>query len=135
MSIEMLEHCAIRTCRLEETRRFYEFGLGLRVGDRPPLPVPGYWLYAGNMAVIHLIEVGEQFAGNVFGEAFTEHNRPQAVNDVDHLAFRATDIDATRLRLEQLGLQIEQREIPSMNLRQLFVRDPNGITAELNFVC
>lgn len=134
MSIEKLEHCAIRTSRLAQTRRFYEFGLGLRVGDRPPLPVHGYWLYAGATAVIHLIEVSEQFCADVFGDGFVAQERPQAVNDVDHLAFRATDMDATRARLQQLGLPIEEREIPAMNLRQMFVRDPNGITAELNFV-
>lgn len=28
--------------------------LGLRVGDRPPFPFPGYWLYAGSSAWVHV---------------------------------------------------------------------------------
>ena len=61
MALESLDHCAIRTTRLEETRRFYVEALGLEVGPRPPLALPGYWLYAGGRPIVHLMEIGEHY--------------------------------------------------------------------------
>ena len=59
MAMEKIEHCAIRTTELEATRHFYTEILGLEVGPRPELPVAGYWLYANDEPIIHLIEVNE----------------------------------------------------------------------------
>jgi hypothetical protein len=30
-------------------------GLGMRDGERPPLDFPGYWLYLGTVACIHVV--------------------------------------------------------------------------------
>src|SRR5689334_18058758 len=56
MQVVALDHAAIKTDRLEETRRFFEEVLGLRVGPRPDFDFPGYWLYAGDRDVVHLVE-------------------------------------------------------------------------------
>ena len=66
MALESLDHCAIRTTRLEETRRFYVEALGLEVGPRPPLSLPGYWLYAGGRPIVHLMQIGEHYDADVF---------------------------------------------------------------------
>lgn len=128
-----LDHCAIRTTRLEESRRFYEGLLGLEVGPRPDLPVPGYWLYDGERPVVHLIELPETAREDVFGEPLTADSAPGVRNGVDHLAFRVVGLDATRGRLQDAGLAYKEMAIAQLRLTQLFVRDPNGITAELNF--
>jgi len=36
-------------------------------------------------------------------------------------------------KLESRGLVYTSSDVPSINLRQLFVNDPNGVTLELNF--
>ena len=36
-------------------------------------------------------------------------------------------------RLKENGYECRERDIPSMNLFQVFVEDPNGITIELNY--
>ena len=35
--------------------RFYRDVLGLTVGFRPKLDFPGYWLYSGGTATVHLM--------------------------------------------------------------------------------
>jgi catechol 2,3-dioxygenase-like lactoylglutathione lyase family enzyme len=58
MKINKLDHVSIGTNRLEETRAFFCDLLGLNVGRRPALKSVGYWLYAGDEAIIHLVEKG-----------------------------------------------------------------------------
>ena len=50
---------------------------------------------------------------------------------VDHIAFSATDYDATRSRLDEAGASYVENEIPGL-MRQLFVNDPNGVRIEIN---
>lgn len=132
MTVAALDHCAIRTAELEATRVFYEELLGLRVGPRPELPVPGYWLYAGDRPVVHLMEMGENFERDVFGTAL-EPRSDGAGAGVDHLAFRVTGLDALRSRLRERQVPFRELGIPELHLHQVFVKDPNGVTAELNF--
>ena len=51
-----LNHANISTAKLQETIDFFIGVIGLRVGPRPDFDFPGAWLYAGNQAVIHLVE-------------------------------------------------------------------------------
>jgi hypothetical protein len=48
----------VLTDDIESTRRFYCDVVGLRVGERPPLAFPGYWLYAGATPCLHIAERG-----------------------------------------------------------------------------
>ena len=57
MLINSLDHCSIRTTKLQETRDFFVDILGLEDGERPDFPFPGSWLYTDSTAVIHLIGV------------------------------------------------------------------------------
>jgi hypothetical protein len=52
---------------------------------------------------------------------------------VDHIAFLATDPEAFNTRFEKLGLAARKRYFPEFKLYQMFVKDPNGLTIELNF--
>jgi hypothetical protein len=36
-------------------------------------------------------------------------------------------------RFRALGMKFAEADVPSINLRQIFVHDPNGVTLELNF--
>jgi hypothetical protein len=52
---------------------------------------------------------------------------------VDHLAFRATDANALKQRLEDQNIAFTEREVPNMQLFQIFAKDPNNITIEINY--
>ena len=52
MSLNSLDHCSIRTVKLDETRDFYVDILGMHDGDRPDFPFPGSWLYVDGVAVV-----------------------------------------------------------------------------------
>ena len=134
MPLDRIDHFSIRTLKLEETRTFYENAMGMEVGDRPPLPFPGYWLYLGEHAVIHLIGIDEnnpEGLNEYLGEVnVTELSGGGAV---DHLAFRASGYKDLIVRLKDLNVSYRERMVEEMNLFQLFVEDPNNITLELNY--
>ena len=134
MPLDEMDHFSIRTIKLEESKDFYETVLGMSVGDRPPLDFPGYWMYVGKMAVVHLVGIDEddpsgliEYLGDV------DLDDLDGGGAVDHLAFRASDVDELKSRLEKLKIPYREREVPDMNLQQVFVEDPNNITIELNY--
>jgi catechol 2,3-dioxygenase-like lactoylglutathione lyase family enzyme len=51
-----LDHVLVLADDIERTRDFYCEVVGLAVGERPPLAFPGYWLYAGAGACVHIAE-------------------------------------------------------------------------------
>jgi len=135
MSLRTLDHCSIRTVKLDETRDFYVHVLGLADGDRPAFPFPGAWLYAGDQAVVHLVGVDPDDPGGLIAYLGGEID-PAALDGggaFDHIAFRADDPAALVDRLKARGLDYRERQVPSMDLFQIFVEDPNGITVELNY--
>ena len=60
MTLTVLDHVNIRTARLEDLVAFYRDVLGLHTGWRPAFSFGGAWLYCGEQAVVHLVEVDEQ---------------------------------------------------------------------------
>ena len=135
MLINSLDHCSIRTTKLQETRDFFVDILGLEDGERPDFPFPGAWLYANNAAVIHLIGVDPDDSSglqqHVGGEIRTE--TLQGSGAFDHIAFKTNDPSVLIDRLKKTDYEYRERQVPNMNLFQVFVEDPNGITIELNY--
>lgn len=114
-----LDHVNVRTADLASTRAFLIEVLGLEEGWRPPFPFPGAWLYAGDKDVVHLVEV----------------TTPGAASDhsaLDHFAFDINDYDESLKRVENTGRPFRTAVTPGTSVRQIFVRDPNGVTIELN---
>src|SRR5581483_5164614 len=62
VSVSGLQHVLVLSDDLEATREFYSAALGLTVGERPPLPFPGYWLYAEGEPCLHIGERGPYLA-------------------------------------------------------------------------
>ena len=120
MALQNLNHFLVLADDLAATRDFYVEVLGLRVGDRPPFPFPGFWLYLGDRPVVHLAAGG--------GE-----QSPSGSGPIDHIAFEATGHDAMVASLKQRGLAFSQRQVPDSPLRQIFLHDPNGVKIELNY--
>ena len=135
MPLTKIDHYAIRTSKLEETKAFYEL-LGLVDGERPNFPFAGYWLYLGDSALVHLISKDQGDINSYFGnsdEMSEGSNRSDGSGSVDHLAFRATNAEQLKTKLEEHNVSYTQREVPNMKLFQIFVQDPNKITVEINY--
>ena len=135
MPLTKIDHYAIRTNKLEETKAFYEL-LGLVDGERPNFPFAGYWLYLGGIALVHLISDDQGDINNYFGysdKISEDYNSSDGSGSVDHLAFRATNADQLKTKLEEHNVSYTQREVPNMKLFQIFVQDPNKITIEINY--
>jgi catechol 2,3-dioxygenase-like lactoylglutathione lyase family enzyme len=135
MPLRTLDHCSIRTVKLEESREFYTDALGMADGARPDFPFPGYWLYVDGHAVVHLVGVDPDDSSGL-EEYLGGDIDPGALDgsgSFDHIAFRATDAPALIERLKKNNIPYRERQVPNMDVYQLFVEDPNGITVELNY--
>lgn len=130
MPLERLDHYFVYASDLEVSRHFYSEVLGLPIGPRPQFGFPGYWCYLEDRPVVHL--GNEEFAGGYVNDDGAR-NIAGSTGPVDHIAFRANDIDDFVGRLERLGVDFQRREVPDFALSQLFVKDPDGVTIELNF--
>jgi catechol 2,3-dioxygenase-like lactoylglutathione lyase family enzyme len=120
MAIRGIDHINIGTNRLAETRAFFCDVLGLTEGWRPDFAFGGAWLYAGDGAVVHLVEL-------------TEPKSPSSDAALDHFAFRIDDYDEVVRRLEAAGVPFRSIEVPNAPIRQIFIRDLNGVNIELNY--
>lgn len=135
MSLSNLDHCSIRTVKLDETRDFFVDVLGMIDGDRPDFDFPGNWLYVDGKPVVHLVGIDpddpsgliEYLGGDIDADSL------QGSGAFDHLAFRAKNPGKLIKTLEANGIKYRERKVPDLDLFQLFIVDPNGITVELNY--
>jgi catechol 2,3-dioxygenase-like lactoylglutathione lyase family enzyme len=131
-------HYSIRTTDLERSQRFYTEVLQFRAGFRPPFKFPGVWLYPDHdesaFGVVHLIGVDPASR-----EGLRDHLGERRVEDlqgsgsIDHIAFLATDWSGMRKRFDALGVRYHEQYVPALELLQVFLVDPSGVTIELNY--
>lgn len=122
--VTALSHYNLRAPRplLEQLRTFYCEVVGLTTGERPAFQSSGYWLYAGDVPVLHLTECSpgeERSAG-----------RPAMF---DHAAFACVDRVVTEQRLSRFGVKYDVDHVPGTGHAQLFFLDPAGNGVELIF--
>lgn len=132
MPLERMEHFLVVSDDLEGTKNFYRDVLGMTVGFRPDLGFPGYWLYVGDVPCVHLAE-WNTYAVYTAEQGIPISTRAAGTGSLDHIAFNATDFDGIVARIEQHGIAFSRSGIDEIGLRQLFLKDPNGVTIELNF--
>jgi catechol 2,3-dioxygenase-like lactoylglutathione lyase family enzyme len=122
MSVGVLDHFNIRTRKLGETVRFYEDVLELKKGDRPNFSFPGAWMYSEGKPVVHLVDISQT----------SEQQKPDS-GVVHHVAFASNGFAGMKARLTSQGLPFDVREVPGVDVWQIFVTDPNGVLIELNY--
>ena len=130
MSVTAIEHVLVLSDDIDRTRDFYCEVIGLEVGDRPPLEFPGYWLYAGATACVHIAE-RRPYAAHAARLGLEVPERDPGLGPVDHIAFNAGDYDALTQRLERCGVGAVTNTVPG-GPRQVFIEDPNGVRLEIN---
>lgn len=118
-----LDHVNIRTPRVAELTEFYGRILGLVPGPRPPFSFPGAWLYCGERAVVHLVEV----AASELASAAADQLR------LSHFAFTATGRDEVISRLRAAGIPHRVTRLPGTPVTQVHLEDPDGNALHLDF--
>jgi catechol 2,3-dioxygenase-like lactoylglutathione lyase family enzyme len=115
---------AVPSARLPQMLAFYTGIVGLRQGERPPLPFPGYFLYCEEspVAVVHLATYRED-----------ELALSQPTGRFNHVCFRKRGLASTRERLAAGNYEYREQDRPGSPVIQIFVPDPAGVTVELTF--
>lgn len=135
MPITELNHFLLVAKDLERTKDFYQRVLGLDIAERPDFGFPGYWLKAGEDICVHLAsqepnEIRDQFL-------LKKHPRGTAGSgSVDHIAFLAKNAEEVRSRIQKNDVEMHFRSFPDAKppLFQIFLKDPDDVTIELNFL-
>lgn len=126
-----MEHYLVITDDIERTKEFYCQALGMRVGSRPPLEFPGYWLYVGDTPCIHIAE-WKTYTAHSQRQGIPVSTRAPGTGAFDHIAFNADDFDGVLARLQRYGINPGVNVVTGAPLRQLFLTDPNGVKIEIN---
>ena len=130
MPLGLLQHFTIEPADLERTKDFYVDVLGLEVGERPPLGFPGYWLYSGGVATVHLLGPRKPREGVTVRDPARHY---EDTGRFDHIAFEASDLPAMRARLSARNDSFREQVVPRTGAAQIFLYDPDGVGVELNF--
>lgn len=130
MPLGTLQHFTIEPQDLERSKAFYVDVLGLKVGDRPPLDFPGYWLYSGGVATVHLMGTRKPREGIVVRGTEKKYDD---TGRLDHIAFAATGVEGVRNQLTSKGVKFRESIVPRTGDTQIFLYDPDGVGVELNF--
>jgi len=119
MALAALDHINIRTARLGDLTDSYAQVLGLEPGERPPFKSGGAWLYCGDRAAVHLVEVSDS----------PEVPAPR----IEHFAFRAENLAEFLAHLREFDVAYQTNIVPDLEIRQVNVRDPDGNHIEIAF--
>jgi catechol 2,3-dioxygenase-like lactoylglutathione lyase family enzyme len=136
MPVTALNHFLLVAKNLERTKDFYCKVLGFEVAtERPDFGFPGYWLKVNGEISVHLASQ----APNRIRDQFLLKKHPKGTKgsgQVDHIAFLAKDAEAVRGRIQKSKVQMHYRSFPDAAppLFQIFLKDPDDVTIELNFL-
>ena len=126
MSIEIsnIDHVNVESDDVERSARFYREIIGLEEGPRPEFDRPGYWMYAGNKPVVHIIHThpsNEMLTGSKDAS-------------ISHFALQIKDYEATRAHLDSHEISYSTSDVVDTEIRQIFLQDPEGVLIELIYV-
>ena len=122
MRINRIDHFNIRTRDLDRLCEFYTQVLGLEIGERPPFDSPGVWLYANGHPILHVGVANDD-----------DSNTREDTLPLDHIALETEGLADAVERLEKAGVEYRMFDVPGREMKQIFVRDPDGVALELNF--
>lgn len=106
---------------LEEVRDFYCDVLGFTTGFRPNFSQVGFWLYAQEKALIHLV-------------VSSRHHKNEKQGYMDHFALRTTGLTGVINQLNKHSIEHTTNHLSEIGVTQVFCKDPSGTGLELSFV-
>jgi catechol 2,3-dioxygenase-like lactoylglutathione lyase family enzyme len=133
MPLSFMEHFLLQCLDIEATKDWYVNVLGMKVGPAPDFKFPVYWLYLGDRDVLHITQGGAQVSENRKRYVGQESLATEGSGVIDHVAFRATDLEGMIAHLKGRDIPFKERQVNDQGLYQLFLFDPNGVKVELNF--
>jgi catechol 2,3-dioxygenase-like lactoylglutathione lyase family enzyme len=133
MPLTGLNHYLVVSKNLERSKKFYQEVLGMQLAERPDFGFPGYWLKLGDEICVHLASQ----EANEIRDQFLLKRHPKGTagsGSVDHIAFLAQDPYDVRGRIDKNKVEMHFRSFPDAKLFQIFLKDPDDVTIELNFL-
>jgi len=118
-------HVSITVTDVAKAREFYSDTLGFQEIARPAFNFPGIWYSLGGDLQLHII-LNDQLVRPAVEREKIEARYP-------HFALWTDDCDETAAKITALGLPTRDVISGPTGLRQVFVKDPDGVTIELNF--
>lgn len=119
MDIKLLEHVNLRTADLHRLEEWYCQVLGLTPGYRPPFKSTGRWLYAGDIPMVHLLDIKEQ--------KITEDPT------LEHFAMRASGLKGFLKTLKEMNISYRTVRVPKLRVFQIYISDPDGNNMHIDF--
>ena len=133
MPVTAINHYLVVSKNLERSKQFYQEVLGLELAERPDFGFPGYWLKTGDNICVHLASQDP----NKIRDNFLLKKHPKGTTgsgSVDHIAFLAQNPEEVRNRIQKNKVEMHFRSFPDAKLFQIFLKDPDDVTIELNFL-
>ena len=110
-----LQHVSVPSTDLDRSEFFYCDQLGFERIPRPPFPVEGIWLAAGEGLSVHI----------------TRSPRAHPALAFHHFAIEVSDMQSALEHLTASGINYERREYVLGAGKQAYLRDPDGNLIEL----
>ena len=124
MEVATIDHVNVETDELERSAKFYREVIGLKEGPRPDFDRPGFWMYAGEKPVVHIIK--------------TDPNNKMLTGSKDasisHFSLQIKDFQGSKDHLDALGIKYDLLDVPETKVRQIFLEDPEGVLIELIYL-
>ena len=124
MEVNTIDHVNVETDNVDRSAKFYREVIGLKEGPRPDFDRPGFWMYAGDKPVVHIIK--------------TAQNNKMLTGSKDasisHFALQIKNLKNARDHLESLGVKYNILQVPGTEIGQLFLEDPEGVLIELIYL-
>ena len=122
MELRKLDHVNIRTTQLDTMIDWYTNILGMRSGDRPNFPFPGAWMYACDVAAVHLVGIDD-----------IPGTGSEVELKLEHFAFSGTGGNKFEAKLQAMSVKYRRVEIPEISLYQINLWDSDGNHIHLDF--
>jgi lactoylglutathione lyase len=113
-----INHVLVLTSDLKAMECFWTKLIGLQVGERPPFPFNGVWIYSDNKPLVHIAEQ----AASVFGNGA-----------IAHVALEGSDYKSLIKRLNTNSYLYTEKVVPLSGERQVFIVGPDGLIVEMLF--
>ena len=124
MEVDTIDHVNVETDDVDRSAKFYREVIGLKEGPRPDFDRPGFWMYASDKPVVHIIK--------------TAQNNKMLTGSKDasisHFALQIKNLKNARDHLDSLGIKYNILQVPGTEIGQLFLEDPEGVLIELIYL-